>query len=215
MKAQRRHELQHNVLDAELTKGIEFLRRRRTPIVWSVVLAALAILVVTYAVRSAQNKERSLQATYDRLASLVTVTPQEFLDGMKSLAESSDRHLAAMATVQVGKYYAAQFSAAGGESSDPRQRDLSGQAAAYYRRAIEKFPGERLAVAEAHLGLGRLAEGSSDFTTAAQEYKTVKGMADLAGTPVLLEATEALNRLDRITAPVRMATTSSAPAEGK
>jgi predicted negative regulator of RcsB-dependent stress response len=130
MKAQRRHELQHNVLDAELAKGVEFIRQRRTYIVWGVVLAALAILAVTYTIRSTHNKARSLQARYDHLISSSAVTPQQFLDGMKSLAESSGGQLAALATIQVGKFYAAQFSAAGGESSDPRQRDLSDQAAA-------------------------------------------------------------------------------------
>jgi len=98
-------------------------------------------------------------------------------------------------------------------STDLRQRDLSDQAAAYYRRAIEKFPTERLAVAEAHLGMARLAEGAGDLATAAQEYKTVKDMADLAGMPPPQEAAEGLDRLDRIKTPVRMATTSSAPAK--
>ena len=214
MKSQRRHELQHNILDAELGKGIDFLRRRRTPIVWGIVLAVLAVLVVTYTVRSAQNKRQVLQATYDRLIASSVVTGQEFLDGMKSIAESSDQTLAALATVQVGKYYAAQFSAAGGMAADPRQKDLSDQAAAYYHRAIQGFPDQRMAVAEAYLGLARLAEGAGDFNTARGEYQTVKSMADL-GTPAPMEAAEALERLDRIKAPVRMATTSSAPAKRK
>jgi hypothetical protein len=215
MKAQRRHELQQNVLDAELGRGVEFLRQRRTLIIWSVVLVVLAVLAVTYAVRSAQNKRRALQTSYDRLVSFPGVTPQEFLDGMKSLAESSDGHLAALATVQVGKYYAAQFSAAGGDAADARQRNLSDQAAAYFRRAIERFPRERLAMAEAHLGLGRLGEDTGDFATAAQEYQTVKDMADLAGTPPPLEAARALDQLERLKAPVPMATTRAALAAAK
>ncbi len=215
MRARRRHELQQNVLNAELAKALEFLRRRRTLIVWTVVLAAMAILVVTYAVRTAQNKRRALQVTYDRLVTSPTLSRQEFLDGMKSLAESSDDRLAALATVQVGKYYAAQFLAAGGQSDDPRQRDLRDQAAAYYRRAIEAFPGQTLIVGEAHLGLGRLAESVGDVTTAANEYQAVQQMADLAGTPVLVEAAEALDRLDRIAAPVPMATTRSAMAKSE
>lgn len=213
MRAQRRHELQHNVLDAELARGIEFIRQHRTVIIWSVVLAAAAILAITYAVRSAQNRKQSLQRRYDHLISSATVTPQEFLDGMKSLAESSDEHLAALATIQVGKYYAAQFLAAGGVPTDPRQRDLSDQAAAYFRRAIKKFPDRSLAVAEAHLGLARLAEGAGDFATAAEEYKTVTEMPGLAGTPQPIEAALALNRLDSLKTPVRMATTASAAAE--
>ena len=212
MKARRRHELQHNVLDAELARGVDFLRRRRTLIVWSLVLVAAGILAITYAVRSAQAKERSLQDTYDRLITSPAVTAQEFLDGMKSLAECTNKRLAAMATVQVGKYYSAQFLAAGGVWADPRERDLGDQAAAYFHRAIDQFSDHRQVVAEAHLGLGRLAESTGDFAAAAGEYKTVKGMADLVGTPAVTEATEALGRLDRIKAPVRMASTSSAPA---
>lgn len=211
MKAQRRHELQHNVLDAELAKGVAFVQKNRTILVWGVVLVAAAVLAVTYAVRSARNKARSLQETYDRLVLSASVSPQEFLDGMKSLAESSDKRLAALATVQVGKFYAAQLVGAGGNMADPRQRDMYDQAAAYYRRVIERFPTQTIAVAEAHLGLGRLAESAGDFPTAAKEYQTVKDMADLAGSPPLARAAEAMERLDRIQSPVAMASTR--PAE--
>ena len=214
MKSQRRHELQQNVLDAELAKGVDFIRRRRTFIVWGVVLAALAVLGATYAIRSTHNRERSVQATYDRLISSPTVTPQQFLDGMKSLAEGSGR-LAGLATIQVGKFYAAQFSAVGGDPTDPRQQDVSNQAAAYFRKALERFSEYPLVVGEAHLGLARLAEGTGDFATAAKEYKSVTELPGLAGTPQPVEAALALDRLDRIKTPVHMATTTSAPAEGK
>jgi hypothetical protein len=215
MKAQRRHELQQNVLDAELARGIEFVRQRRTYIIWGVVLATLAILAVTYVIRSTHNKERSLQTRYDQLISSPAVTPQQFVDGMKSLAESSSGRLAGLATIQVGKFYAAQFSAVGGEADDPRQRALRDQAAAYFQRGLERFSSYPLVVAEAHLGLGRLAEGTGDFATAAKEYKLIAQVPGLAGTPQPIEAALALDRLDRIKTPVRMATTTSAPAKGK
>lgn len=215
MKSQRRHELQHNVLDAELARGVDFLRRRRTPLVWGVILVAAALLIVTYAVRSAQAKERSLQATYDRLVTSYTVTGQEFLDGMKSLADCSDKRIAAMATVQVGNYYAAQFSVVGGVIADPRQRDLADQAAAYFRRALADFPNERLSLAEAHVGLARLAEGAGDFAAATQEYQTVTAMTDVAGTPAAAKAAEGLQRLESIKTPVPMATTRAAEPAGK
>ena len=212
MKAQRRHELQQNVLDAELAKGVDFLRRRRTAIVWGVVLVVAAVLLLAYGVSSARNRHRAVQAKYDRLTMSPAVTGQEFLDGMKSLAEADDKAIAALATVQVGKFYAAQFAQAGGVVADPQQKDLADQAAAYYRRAIDSFPGQRLAAGEAHLGLARLAEGQGDFATAVKEYQSIAGMADLMGTPTALAARDGLSRIDRIKTPVRMATTTSAPA---
>jgi hypothetical protein len=72
-----------------------------------------------------------------------------------------------------------------------------------------------MVVGEAHLGLARLAEGTGDFATAAKEYKAVTELPGLAGTPQPFDAAVALERLGRLQSPVHMATTTSAPAEGK
>jgi hypothetical protein len=215
MKAQRRHELQHNVLYSELNKSIEFVRQRRTYIVWGIVLVLLAVLVVWYSVNKSRRAHSELQMTYDRLVMMPNVPPQEFLDGMKTLADSDDKRIAVLATVQVGKCCLAQFTAAGGAVADPRQKALADQAGAYFRRVLQKYPDQRLAVAAAHLGLGRLAESEGDFATATEEYQAVTAMTDLAGTPMATDARIALAQLDQIKSPVRMATTSSAPAATK
>jgi hypothetical protein len=212
MKAQRRHELQQNVLGAELNRGLEFVKERRTPLVWGVVLLVLAVFVVWHTVSKARATQRDLQTTYDRLTGTPSLPAQEFLDGMKSLSESSNKPIAALATVQVAKFYLSRFSAAGGMVADPQQKALADQASAYFRRAIQKFGDQRSIVAESHLGLARLAESIGDFAAAANEYQAVTGMMDLAGTPVGVEAMTALAKLDRIKTPVRMATTSSAPS---
>ncbi len=212
MKARRRHELHQNVLETELTKGVDYLKQRRTPIVWGVVLLMLVVFVGWYSINKVRTSQRDLQATYDRLSTSTNLPAQEFLDGMKSLSESSNESIAALATVQVAKFYLARFSAMGGMLSEPQQKGLADQAAAYFRRAIQKFGNQREVVAESHLGLGRLAEGEGDFATALKEYQTVTGMMDLGGTPVGVEAGTAIDQLDKIKTPVRMATTSSAPS---
>ncbi|MGA2266518.1 MAG: hypothetical protein ABSH10_08845 [Phycisphaerae bacterium] len=215
MKAQRRHELQENVLSAELGRGVEFFRQWRTYIVWGAVLVLLAVLVVWYSASKNLRARRELQATYDRLVLLPNVPPQEFLDGMKTLADSDDKHIAVLASMQVGRYCLAQFVTGGGMVADPRQKALADQAAAYFRRVLQRYPDQRLAVAEAHLGLGRVAESEGDFATATEEYQAVTAMTDLGGTPAATDARIALAHLDQIKSPVRMATTSSAPAATK
>ena len=51
-----------------------------------------------------------------------------------------------------------------------------------------------------------------DFAAAAGEYQTVKEMTDLADQPVAAQAQKGLTELDLLKSPVRLATTTSAPA---
>jgi len=212
MRAQRRHELHRNELYAELARLVEFVKKWRTYIVWGLALGVLAVLAGVYMVRSAERKRLSLADTYDRLSFDATTTPDAFLDGMKTLADSADRRLAAMAAFQIGDYYYWGSIAAGGMSGDPRRKELADQAAAYFRRTIRDFPDQPLPVAQAHIGLAKLAESEGDFAAAAKEYQAVTTMKDLAGYPIVADARQGLGELDGIKGPVRMATTTSAPA---
>ncbi len=209
MKAQRRHELHRNELYAELAKVAGFVKRWRTYVVWGLTLAVLVVLVAVYVMRSAESKRQSLQITYDRLTMDPDITPQGFLTGMKTLSTCDDKRIAAMATVQIGNHYYWRFMAAGGVPVSPAARDMADQAAVYYRRAIRDFPEQRATAAQARVGLAKLAESAGDFAAAEAEYKAVTESHELMGLPVVAQARQALDNLESLKAPVRMATTSA------
>ena len=211
MKSDRRHELQHNVLDTELAKGIAFYRKYKTQISWGALILLTAVLAVWFGVNRVQQGRIERQARFD---SLVTgqrtgqVSPEQFVDGMKALSVEKDRPLAAMANLELGNFYTRRLMFV----SAAEQVDLLDQATGNYRRVTTGYADQRVAVAKAHLGLARLAERQGDFAAAAGEYQTVKEMTDLADQPVAAQAQKGLTELDLLKSPVRLATTTSAPA---
>jgi hypothetical protein len=211
MKSQRRHELQQNVLNAELARSVEFFKKWKTVIMWTVVLALMVVLAVLYTVRHYQSKRLEAQAQYDRLIRNPQGGAEEFVHEMSTLAAGDDRTLAALANLQLGEHYLRRFllasAASGGE-----QNALAEQATAYYRRVIADFKDQRVALGWAHIGLAHLAESRHDPSEAAKEYQAVLSMTDLAGQPVVLQADQGSRNLEFIKTPVRMATTTSAPA---
>ena len=48
MKAERRHELEHNTLDNELAKTLSFFRKHGNTIFWCVIIAAVVFMAVTF-----------------------------------------------------------------------------------------------------------------------------------------------------------------------
>ena len=214
MKAKRRHELQHNVLDAELGKVLGFFKRHGSRLVTGV-LVVLAVVLVAMRLRScSREKSLALQQRYDDLVLRADpeMQPDDRLARLKELAgQDDDRRIAAMACVAVAETYAAR--AILSPSAAERAAFVS-DAEEYCRKTVEQFADQPLCVAKARIGLAKLAEGRRDFAAAREQYTAVKAMTDLAGTPVLDLAEVSLAELVRLEAPVRMATTTSAPASG-
>ncbi len=212
MKAKRRHELQQNVLASEIGKTVEFFRKWGTYIAWGLLVVALVILVVLYARSKTRQRAEQLQAKYDRLVTKQfnpSANLDDLLAGFRGLADQGDnRRIAADSCVYAGAVCARQ--GAVGELTSPAlllESPLQ-QAAEYYRRAISEFPDQSQAVAKAHFGLGKLAESRGDVGAARAEYQVILGMKALAGYPIVTQAEAAIEDLEALAEPVRMATTA-------
>ena len=217
MKSQRRHELQHNVLDAELSKVVAFFKTNGTYLAWGVLIVALVVVVATFASRRSAQKARGLERQYQALLRnqySPNVRLEEQLAGFRKLTNQTDnRRIAADACVYVGALYAAL--ATGSAAVDPAllAEDPTEMARRYYQRVIDEFPGQVTAVAKARIGLARLAEDAGDLATARQDYQAILDNPEMKGYPVRQEAEGGLKNLGDLALAVRMVTTKPAELE--
>jgi len=210
MKSKRRHELQHNVLDAELGRIIDFLKRRGGQILWAIIAAAAIIALVVLINNWTAKKALQRQREFTRLRSDPTLTAEARMEGLTRLASASDDRVAAMAWVQLGSQYVGRMVLGGGNVPQGELPDLADQAEQAYRRVLTEFSDRPMQVAQAHLGLGRLAEARGDAQAARQEYQAVLAMIDMAGHPVGLQARESLAILEASPGKVPLATSMPA-----
>ena len=219
MKSQRRHELQHNVLDAELVKTLDFFKKHGMRLLWGVLIVAVVVLAIRWYVVGRANARAEYAARYSALSGVVAYASGEqreaAISGLKALVEDQrvDR-LAALACVDLGDAYAARMI----EVSDPAERDsLAEQARKHYRQAIERFPTVPLAVGKARIGLAKLAESFGDFEEAAQQYRAAEDLVALSGQPVAILARAGRDKIEDLSQPVSLATTAPAtrPAEAE
>ena len=212
MKAKRRHELQENVLSSELAQIVAFFRKRGSAIAWGVLIAALIVFVIVYARGRFREKAIRLQQDFDAAMSNPTLTPQARKDLLKSLAEQDDEEwIAALSAVKLGDMYISEMTVAGPTVDPLKWKQLGDEAGRWYRMATDSFGDEKLAVAKAHFGLGKLAENRGDFETARVEYQAALRITELTGQDVIKRAGRSMGRLELLGTPVMMATTSPAP----
>jgi len=216
MKSRRRHELKQNVLADELGKVGGFIKKRSTALAWGVLIVAILLCAIYYTVtqgRAAARRRESLFYNQVVMGPSPGLQGEDPAEDLKSLvAQDSDESLAALAAVAVGDTYAARLVGGWYILTDSARKELTEQAESWYRRVINQFAADDLAVAKAHYGLAKLAESRRDFDVAEEEYNAVRRMqAALQGQPVLALAEEAIRQIAAIRDPVRMATT--APAE--
>lgn len=211
MKAKRRHELQENVLSSELAQIVGFFRKRGSAIAWGVLIAALIVFVIVYARGRFRDKAIRLQEDFDTVMSNPTLTPQARKDLLKSLAEQDDEEwMAALSAVKLGDMYITEMTVAGPTVDPLKWKQLGDEAGRWYRMVTDSFGDEKLAVAKAHFGLGKLAENRGDFETARVEYQAALRMTELSGQDVIKRAGRSMGRLELLGAPVMMATTAPA-----
>ncbi len=213
MKSKRRHELQHNVLDAELGKIIGFLKRRGGQILWAIIAAGAIIALVVLINNWTAKKGLQRQREFTRLRSDPTLTAEARVEGLTRLASASDDRVAAMAWIQLGNQYVGRITLGRGNIPQGELTDLADQAEQAYRRVLAEFADRPMQVAQAHLGLGRLAEARGDAQAARQGYQAVLAMIDMAGHPVGLQAREGLAILQASPGKVPMATSMPARAQ--
>lgn len=217
MKSQRRHELQENALQTELSKLGEFLRRRGTAVAWGVLGVALIVFLIVYVQGRSQRRKQELLAQYalaERALGDPDVEIEEAIRRLETLAGQEDEpRVAAMSALHLGGVYARQAHFGADELTGAEQEELLNQARTWYRRAIEEYPDQDLAAAQGRFGLAKLAESRRDFTAARELYEAIVATPGLSGQLVVLEAQRVLERLDRMSEPVRLATTLPAQAQ--
>jgi len=220
MKSQRRHELQQNVLDAELAKSVAFLKTHGPRILWTVLIVLIVVSAIIWYTNSRRRQRWEVETRYSDLKRQQTQgtveSPDLLVADFKGLTQQNRvPRLAALACVDVGDILAAGIP----EQKTQADRDAQAkQADRYYRMAITDYPEEPLAQAKAHFGLAKMAEGRRDFDVAGKEYRAVLAMADdLTGQPVVDLARGSLDAVKELAEPIRMATTAPAaetqPAE--
>lgn len=216
MKSKRRHELQHNVLDAELGKVIAFIKRRGTHLAGGLLIVAVVVFVVVSLARSKRGDDEQRQTQFHQALEMGPgnrLDEKRRLEIFKSLTlQTSDKKLASLACVAAGDVYATMLAVGRMQMSDAEAREHADQAAEWYNKVIAEFGDHPVAVAKAHFGLAKLAENRGDLDAAREEYETIGLMeAPLAGQPLQLFARAGLNSIDDLAELVRMA--STAPAD--
>ncbi len=217
MKAKRRHDLQENVLSGEILHIVEFFKARGVTIAWGMLVIAVIVIVVLYVRGRSQETAVELQRDFDRATMDASISSNDRIRLLRTLAQQDDNsRIAALSAVKLGDIYAAQMTAIGPYADPAEYKSLSGESARWYRRVIDNFSEEQLALGNAHFALGRLAENRGDFETARAEYQKILRVQELTGYPVFNRASISMKKLDRLIEPVRMATTAPAtqPANG-
>lgn len=212
MKSQRRHELKQNVLDTELGQVINFLKRRATILTWGLLVVALIALLVVYVRNKQRTEHQELVSKYEQLKIGLNVKPDQRLEGLKDLAKQGDNpRIAALANLAQADEYAHRYILGGSKLSDRQQREYGNKADLLYRRVIN-LKNMPWAAARGHMGFAKLCESRREFIAARSSYQAILRMGDEAG-QMREVAEESLANLDRLKAPVPMATTRPAEPE--
>jgi hypothetical protein len=197
MKTERRHELQHNTLDSELSKLGRFLRKHGNQIFWGAFICVAVFLVVLYARGRILNRQITARREYERLL-YQEMPPQQRIQELVEYAENThDQRRAALALIAVGDTYLNMLLAGGSDAPLMLQR-----AEETYSRVLRDFPDQQEVCAKAHLGLATVAVDRRDFETAKQKCCDVLAVAEVAGTPTSAEARRLLQMLPSLQTPV-------------
>lgn len=208
MKSQRRHELQHNVLDAKLSQFGRFIKKHANTITWVILIAAIVFLIASWAWRKHVESARQPQIEYDYLTVKLAARDanmDEILNRLKTLAgQDTNRRIAAAAAITAAVNYANQALMARDQLTRSQQE---ASATDLYNSVITRFSDMPDQVAKAYFGLGELAEGKGDLAAAKTNYEQAEKTAP-NGFPVKDQASRALTNLAMLAGPVNLATTA-------
>lgn len=222
MKSDRRHELAHNVLDNELSRGFGFAKKHLNSILGVLIAALLVVAVVTYARNRSRQQHMELQQQLDDVMfSANQYSPDERIEQLRQLAgQDTDVYVAAMSNVQLGNILLLQRLYDPAPREQMQKDEQLSQAREHYQKVIDNYADQTVPVALAKMGLGRLAVVGGDYAEAKAQYDAVLKMEGLAGQPVLEQVKASLAELGRLQQPVPMASTApatqpaTAPAQG-
>ena len=200
MKSERRHELQHNTLDAELGKTVEFFRRHLNTILWAIVIFCAVLIGGNYLRRQAKAREFEHRIAFVELMRNPELLPDERIEQLRELADQ-DRDLVVaidslfmMANLQIESALLQLISPA----------EAAERAAANYREVIDRFEDHPIQVANAYIGLAMLAENDRDFEKAAEFYRQALSVEGAAGSPATVLAANYSETLPALRQPLGM-----------
>lgn len=211
MKSKRRHELHENMLAGELRKAWEFIQQRGSQLATGALVIAVLIFAYVYYTSHSESKTLGVQGDWDR-ALTGQVKSEERTSLLETLAaQTGDRRIAALACVELGYDYAVKALLA---KTASERAALDESAGKWYQKTIADFSDQKLALAKAQFGMGKLYESQRKFNEAAEQYRLAKASPELIGQPVAILAEDSLQRIAMLGSPVIMATTmpASAPA---
>jgi hypothetical protein len=210
MKSERRHELQHNVLDQKLSDVLDVLKKYGNYLAWGVLLVAVVVLLVVWVRQSRAKEQAALQIKFDTAMTELQKEPDARLNQLTELTnQDRDKFIAVQASLAVADEYADRIAAGTGRIADKDLKDYAVKAGEYYSRVVNAYADFPAQVAKAHIGLAKLAENAGDFDQAGKEY-SLATKACPAQNPIVLLANEGLQRLATLKQPVKMATTAPA-----
>ena len=208
MKAQRRHELKHNALDAELVKGVDYFKKHIKGIILAILTVVVAISVVWSVIHNRAAAVSVPRQQYDHLKSLDISTPDgrsTALAGFEELStQTGNKNVAAMACVEAAEICVRQ------QLTGDLVSGALDKAEKYYQRVVDEFADIPSAAGRAHLGLARLAEGKGKFEIARDHYQQVVLLGERTSLLATNAAKSALKVLSDLKTPVRLATTRPA-----
>jgi len=225
MKAKRRHELQHNTLDAELEKIIKFFRKHG----WTIITCILAVVIawMLFAMWQSSRAEdradivRRFEQAHAHVRSGGAEDPEKVLAELDDLIDQTKvPRISVLAAMDAGDIVASQVRQAGEKLAAAR---VTGAAASvigelnktfeaqtarardYYEKAREGMPDEQIIVARAQVGLAALAETGAGMLAGEQrtkalrkaldQYRAAAALSGAAGSPVAALAESAVRRL--------------------
>lgn len=187
MKAERRHELEHNTLDNELAKTISFFRKHGNTIFWCIIIAAVLFMAVTFFQQRANRRHHAAEFEFEAALRDLSLTAEDRRARLEALTEqSTDRRIAAMASITLGDQELREVML--GRSLVPPTQAM-GQAAEHYQRVVDRFRDFPILLAKAHVGLATVSENltafgrPAEFAQARQHYEAALAIEGAAGTP--------------------------------
>jgi predicted negative regulator of RcsB-dependent stress response len=208
MRSKRRHELQQNTLDAELGKGMQWLRKHGFKLAVGLLAVAVIALGVSYLQRQSRANRRDVQARYAKLTSStrgVDEDPQDLVNGFRDLSQQDTvEWIAAASLVRAGNLRLADMAVA----TDPEAAQAAGKAAStFFQKVLSEHQDQPAAISAARMGLARIAENKGEFQAARGFYEQITNDARLNGYPVADQARNAISNLAEMQQPVQLATT--------
>ena len=193
MKASRRHDLKENVLAKDLGKAGHFVRKYRRLVLGGLLGVIVVVVVVLYA-SSSRSTSRQMEWRHYWASSGDNGGParQQLWD----LAEgTSQRGLAAWTYLRIGQAAYSQLCRQLYDLPAAEREQLTKEARDAYDLVLSGYGDFVATTAEAHLGLGRLAETVRDFPAARAAYERA---SDLSSKGAALSAVQAEWQLARL-----------------